>query len=89
MQVQMQILHTDYDTYMIGYECFDNIQFAMEVDGDVEPVHMITLGIVTRNPNDTEEMLAELEKKAIELLPFLTEEDLAVVEQGDAGECEY
>lgn len=64
------------------------MQFALENE-DVEPVHIITMGIATRNPNDTPEMLAELEKKALELLPFLTKEELAIVEQGDAAQCEY
>ena len=88
MQVQFEILDTDYDTYFIGYECFDNMQFALENE-EVEPVHIITMGIATRNPNDTPEMLAELEKKALKLLPFLTKEELAIVEQGDAAQCEY
>lgn len=87
MEVQFTILDTDYDNYMIGYECFDNMQFAMESEGEVEPVHIITLGIATRNPNAEEEMLAKAEEKVLSLLPFLTKEDLAPIKQGD--QCEY
>ena len=88
-QVQFTILDTDYDTYMIGYECYDNMQFALESEGEIEPVHIITLGIAARNPNETPEKLAEVQTKTLELLPFLTEEDFADIKQGEAGQCEY
>jgi len=88
MQLNFEILDTDYDTYMIGYECFDNMKFTLDSD-DVEPVHVITMGIATRDPNEAEEKLSELEDKAMELLPFLTKENFAVVEQGDKAQCEY
>mmetsp|Transcript_11790 Transcript_11790/g.14966 ORF Transcript_11790/g.14966 Transcript_11790/m.14966 type:complete len:219 (-) Transcript_11790:125-781(-) len=81
MQVQFEIMGTDYDNYMIGYECFDNMKFAIE--NEVEPVHIITMGIATRNPNETAEKIAEFEEKALELLPFLKKEDFAAIKQGD------
>lgn len=87
MQVKFEILDTDYETYMIGYECFDNMKFTLEKD--LEPVHIITMGIATRDPNEKPEKLSELEDKALELLPFLTKEDFAVVKQGDEAQCEY
>lgn len=89
MQVSFEILATDYDNYMIGYECFDNMEFSMESEGEIEPVHIITLGIATRNPNETKEVVTKLEEQTLELLPFLTQEDFAVIEQGEAAECEY
>ncbi len=88
MQVKFQILDTDYETYMIGYECFDNMKFTLENE-ELEPVHIITMGIATRDPNEKAEKLTELEDKTLELLPFLTKEDFAVVKQGDEAQCEY
>ena len=73
---------------MIGYECFDNMKFTLENE-DLEPVHIITMGIATRDPNKTPEKLTEIEDKTLELLPFLTKEDFAVVKQGDEAQCEY
>jgi len=87
MEVQFTILDTDYDNYMIGYECFDNMQFAMETGAEVEPVHIITLGIATRKPNAEAEIIAKAEETVLTLLPFLTQEDLAPIKQGD--QCEY
>lgn len=86
--LMMELLDTDYDKYIIGYECYDNMQFALETE-DVEPVHIITMGIATRNPDESPEFLAELEKKALEKLPFLKQEDLAEVKQGKKGKCDY
>jgi hypothetical protein len=28
LRVQMEILDTDYDNYLIGYQCYDNMEFA-------------------------------------------------------------
>jgi len=50
---------------------------------------MIMMGIVTRKPDETKEMLTAVENKALELLPFLTRESIATVEQGTAGQCDY
>ena len=61
MRVNFEILATDYDNYMIGYECFDNMEFSLESEDKIEPVHIISLGIATRNPNETEEVISKLE----------------------------
>ena len=82
-------MDTDYDNYMIGYECFDNMKFALENPETVEPVHIITVGVVTRTPEETEENLNKYKSKALELLPFLTDEDIVKIKQGDAAQCEY
>ena len=71
----MQLLDTDYDNYMIGYQCFDNMEFSFK-DG-LEPVHIITVGIAARDRNASTELLSEWEKRAVELVPDLKEEDLA------------
>ena len=89
LQVSFTILDTDYDNYMIGYECFDNMQFVMESGAEIEPVHIISLGIATRNPNATKESMDKLEEKTLKMLPFLTKEDIAVIEQGDQANCDY
>ena len=49
LRVQMQVLDTDYDNYLIGYQCFDNMEFVLEED--LEPVHIITVGIAARDRN--------------------------------------
>ena len=61
-------MDTDYDNYLIGYECFDNMRFAL--DGEVEPVHITKLAILTHNPDESADSLSDLEKKVITLLPF-------------------
>ena len=50
---------------------------------------MIMMGIVTRKPDETKEMLTAVEDKALKLLPFLNRENIATIEQGTAGRCEY
>ena len=55
----MEILDTDYDNYLIGYQCYDNIDFAKEKK--LEPVHLITVGIAARDPNASEPDLARWE----------------------------
>ena len=86
--LMMELIDTDYEKYIIGYECYDNMQFALETE-DVEPVHIITMGIATRNPDEDEEFLASLEKIALEKLPFMKQEDFAEVKQGKKGKCDY
>lgn len=87
LSVKVQILDTDYDNYLIGYECFDNMKFALE--NDVEPVHVIKLAILTHNPDETKESIEKLENKVTEILPFWNKEDFAVIEQGEAAGCQY
>ena len=65
------------------------MQFALENPNMVELVHIMTVGIVTRNPNETQENLNKYKAKALELLPFLTEDDLVQIKQGDKNNCEY
>ena len=83
----MQVLDSDYDNYMIGYQCYENIQFALEKD--VEPVHIITVGIATRNPDLSEAEIAKFEEIAIEKVPGFTREQIARVQSGIAGKCDY
>jgi len=87
MQVQFEIVDTDYDNYMIGYECFDNMQFALE--NKVEPVHVITMGLATRHPDETLENMTKYENRVFEVLPFLTKKDLATIKQGKSASCQY
>jgi len=47
--VQMEVLDTDYENFMIGYECYDNMQYTLA--NAMEPVHIITVGIATRAPD--------------------------------------
>ena len=56
---------------------------------DTEPVHIITVGIATRDRNASDEDLKKWEKIAIEKVPDLKESELAVVISGDKGKCEY
>lgn len=53
MSVKVMVMDTDYDNYMIGYECFDNIQFTLE-DDNIEPVHILKVAILTRKPDEDE-----------------------------------
>ena len=53
LRVQMLLLDTDYDNYLIGYQCYDNMEFALEKE--TEPVHIITVGIAARDRNASEE----------------------------------
>lgn len=77
LQVQMEVLATDYDNFLIGYECYDNMQFALE--NDIEPVHIITVGIATRESEADDRMVKELVQMAIEKVPELTTSDFAKV----------
>ena len=63
----MEIIDTDYDNFLIGYQCYDNIGFA--ADKNIEPVHIITLGIASRNQNASEEDLKKWEARAFERVP--------------------
>ena len=87
MSVMSEILDTDYETYLIGYECFDQMQFTL--GDELEPVHYISMGIASRDANEGMDKLEELEEKALELMPFLNKEDFAKIEQGDEAQCEY
>lgn len=87
LEVEMMVLDTDYDKYLIGYQCYDNMEFSLEEE--LEPVHMITLGIATRDPNTEASELTALEDKVLELLPFFKKEDFAKIMQGDEGQCDY
>jgi len=87
MSVQVQVLDTDYDNFMIGYECFDNMEFAL--DNETEPVHIMKVGILTRTPEVDESMLDELVSQVLEMIPEVFEEELVSIKQGEEGECEY
>ena len=80
MEIEFTVLDTDYDNYMIGYECFDNMKFALESEESIEPVHMITFGIVSRDPNCDQAELDKLVDKALEFLPFMSKEDIVSIE---------
>lgn len=87
LSVKVQILDSDYDNYLIGYECFDNMRFALE--NDVEPVHIIKLAILTHKPDESKEFISSLEDKVMEKLPFFKKEDFATIKQGKEGNCTY
>jgi len=52
LSVKVMVMDTDYDSYLIGYECFDNIKFAL--DESPEPVHIVKLAILARDPDEDE-----------------------------------
>lgn len=52
LSVKVMVMDTDYDSYLIGYECFDNIKFAL--DESLEPVHIVKLAILARDPDEDE-----------------------------------
>ena len=87
LQVHMEILDTDYDNYLIGYQCYDNIQYVLEKQ--LEPVHLITIGIAARDPNASDPDLARWEAIARTRAPTMASEKLAVVLSGDKGKCDY
>lgn len=87
LRVQMEILDTDYDNYLIGYQCYDNIEFAQ--DKKLEPAHLITIGIASRNLNATEADLNKWEEIARTRVPEIQSEKLAVILQGENGKCVY
>jgi len=88
LTLKMELLETDYENFMIGYECYDNMKLTLE-DDKLEPVHLINVGIATRDPNLAQEKIAEFEKIAIEKVPGFDKEDLATVLSGEAGHCKY
>jgi len=69
LRVQMHLLDTDYDNYLIGYNCYDNIDFALEKE--LEPVHIITVGIAARDRNVSEADLLKWEEIAVSKVPDL------------------
>ena len=83
----MQLLDTDYDNYLIGYQCYDNIEFALEKE--LEPVHIITVGIAARDKNAVEQDLKKWEEIAVSKVPELEQQDLAIVLSGEKGKCDY
>jgi hypothetical protein len=87
LRVQMQLIDTDYDNYLIGYQCYDNIEFAKEKQ--LDPVHIITVGIAARDRNVADAELAKWEAIAVEKVPDLNASDLAMIQSGDKGKCEY
>ena len=88
LTLYMQLLDTDYDNYMIGYECYDNMRYQAEGD-ELEAVHMITVGIATSDPNASQDSIKELEKIATSKVPGLLPTDMATVLSGNAGKCNY
>ena len=88
LRVQMEILDTDYDNYLIGYQCYDNIDLALK-DEKLEPVHLITVGIAARDPNASEPDLARWEAIARQRAPEMSSDKLATVLSGKDGKCEY
>ena len=88
LRVQMEILDTDYDNYLIGYQCYDNIDLALK-DEKLEPVHLITVGIAARDPNASEPDLARWEAIARQRAPEMASDKLATVLSGKDGKCEY
>ena len=87
LSIAVTVLDTDYDNYLIGYECFDNMRFALE--NDIEPVHITKIAVLTHKPEEELAYLTSLEDKVIELLPFFDRADLAVIKQGKEGKCIY
>lgn len=87
LSVKVQILDTDYDNYLIGYECFDNMRFALE--NDIEPVHIIKLAILTHKPDENKDFIGSLEEKVVKKLPFFKKEDFATIKQGKEANCKY
>ena len=87
LRVQMQLIDTDYQNYLIGYQCYDNIEFAREKS--LEPVHIITVGIATRDRNANDADLQKYEAIAVEKVPDLKASDLAIIQSGDKGKCDY
>ena len=87
LTAQMELLDTDYDNYMIVYQCFDNLQF--QFDKELEPAHMITVGISTRTADHSDADLQKYEDLLLSKVPEFHKDDLAKVLSGKAGHCEY
>ena len=77
LEVQMEILDTDYENFLIGYECYDNMQMSLE--NEMEPVHIITIGIATRDPNTPDSVLAKYEEIVANLIPDVEVDDMAKI----------
>jgi hypothetical protein len=77
LSVKVRVLDTDYENYLVGYECFDNMKFALE--NEVEPVHIIKMAILTHKPDESADYLNTLEDKVISMLPFWNKEDFEIV----------
>ena len=87
LTAKMDLIDTDYDNFMIVYQCFDNLQF--QFDKELEPVHMITVGISTRTPDHSDADLQKFETMLLAKVPEFKKDDLAKVLSGKAGHCEY
>ena len=87
LSITIQILDTDYENYLISYECFDNMRFALE--NEIEPVHITKIAILTHKSDEEQDYLKELEDKTIELLPFFDKSRFTAIKQGKEAKCEY
>jgi hypothetical protein len=82
---KMQVVDTDYDTYAIWMECFDDQLFALEKE--VEPVHMLKIHVVTRDPVVDDEVVLKTVSTAVEKIEGVTEDDFKPIEQDET--CVY
>jgi hypothetical protein len=87
VSVKVQVLDTDYDNFMIGYECWDNMKFALE--NEIEPVHIIKLAILTHKSDEDQAFISSIEDKVVEKLPWWKKEDFAIIKQGTEANCKY
>lgn len=75
--LNVQILDTDYDTFAIAVECFDNEAFAKE--NLVEPVHMLKVQVFTRSAEADPELLGTVLDVVTTHLPSLDLEDFTKI----------
>lgn len=84
LSLNVMIMDTDYDNYMIGYQCFDNMKFALEKE--IEPVHITKFAILTRKSDEKADVISTFEDKAVALLPFMDKKRFSEIKHVD---CNY
>ena len=92
---QTKILATDYDSYLLTYKCID----GEELGEDGEDMFLQSVSVSVRNPDCTQEELANIKKIAqeaytaafagVENNDYSFEENLTQIKQGATNQCQY
>ena len=88
VNLEMNLLDTDFDNWAIFYQCFDNIS-VVQADNTVKPVHAQLVALAGRNANLSDAEYETLMQRALTVLQEETADNFNRLKSGDAAQCEY
>ncbi len=85
IHLEMNILDTDYDNYLIAHQCFDHIRLGE--DNNLKPVHLHMVSIATRKADLSDSEFAALQKRVIDKIEDLSASDFTRHPSGKEAKC--